>query len=203
MVVRVGDLIESILKQREEFLSIVNDNIDVISIGSIDLYKDLLYILDNVPSILIHGMSISNSNIYITVKELSADNLDIDISYDKERKSFSISISPEVLTENYKSVDSMDEFIALLADHEPGHTLALHPYGIVSSRNTLAQYGVFPSFLYPVAIDFGDIESQYLYLFKDKYKYIDLLGFDIGNLSMSCSKSWNVASPINRSIGRR
>lgn len=192
MVIRVGDLIESILKQREQFLSITNDEVDVIAIKSANLYEDLIFILDNVPSTLIHGMSISDDNIYITVRELSTDDIDLDIQYIRENSTFSVSISSNKFNDFYREVDTIEEFLKFLGPNEPGIELKLHPYGIVSSRNTLATYGTFLSFVYPVPIDFTDIEPQYVYLFRNRYKFIHLLGFHTTHLSGSCYKIWTV-----------
>ena len=191
MVIRVEDLVESILKQREEFLSITSTEPDVVSVKSIKLYDDLVYILENIPQSLMNRISIEEDNIHITTSDIDKDDIDINVEYDYVEKSFSASISISSASCNSSLVDTMDEFVEYLIGKESGKSLQLHPYGILYSKDSLSRYDTFPSFLYPIPVSFeNNNEELYLYLFKNKNKFFELFGFDAGCFQGQSLTGW-------------
>lgn len=192
MVIRVEDLIETILRQREEFLSISNDGIDVITVKSSHLYEDLLFIMENVPDALIHRIGISDDSIYITIEEVSVNDLDVDIHYCREKRSFSVEIPSEQLHRRYNYVDTVDEFIKYLNSKDIDIVLKSHPYGIIVEKGFLHCSDVMLSMVYPVPIDFDDLQDQYFYMYKREILKESIHEFSIRNLYTNYIKTWKI-----------
>lgn len=193
MVVRVEDLIESVLKQREEFLSIENTDPDVISVKSIGIYDDLVYILEKVPSMLMHRIAVEGEYIHITVSDIQRDTLNIDVVYDPASGEFNANISLPDLDDNCNKTESIDDFVNSLIGEESGNTLRLHPYGILFHRDSLSRSGLFLSYLYPTPIDFeDDLGEQYLYMFRDREKFYELFGFNTECFRNHMMPQWQI-----------
>jgi len=192
MIIRVEDLVESILKRRDEFQSIMTTEPDVVSVRSESLQEDLLYILETVPTILINRISINGNDIHISTGDINAESIDVSVEYDRAEQAFNAYISV-ANTSNSEPIHSMDDFIEYLTGKESGRVLQLHPYGILYCKESLSRYERFPSFLYDVPISFeDDSEQMYLYMFKDRNMFFEQYRFTKDCLTNQSLTEWYI-----------